>query len=188
MEEGSLAEGEQIHGSGIRTVSRGGSYRGTDGFITSSENTGLAISTADCCPIFIYSPPEDVLAALHVGRKGAAAGIIPAAMERLRSEFRISPPLSVAVTGPAICRRCYRINGRIASEFSSEVVSEREGEFFLDLPGAVRHQLMKEGIPPGNIFSSPVCTSCDRESCFSHRRDRGRTGRHWSVAFMRERQ
>ncbi|MGM0484798.1 MAG: peptidoglycan editing factor PgeF [Candidatus Krumholzibacteriota bacterium] len=182
-----LAEAEQVHGSNIRIVDKGGLYRETDGFITGRDETALAVSTADCCPVFIYSPPENALAALHVGRKGAAAGIITPAMDKLRNEFSIAPELAVSLIGPAICGQCYEVSGDIASEFAEDVVTSENGRYYLDLPLLAEKQLISEGISPGNIFRSGLCTSCQPEHFFSHRRDRGKTGRHWSVAFIKER-
>lgn len=182
-----LAEGEQVHGTRTRIVDRGGLYRETDGFITGRDETALAVSTADCCPVFIYSPPENVLAALHVGRMGAAEGIIPAAMDKLKKNFSVAPHLAVSLIGPAICGNCYEIGNDIGSRFPEDVIIRKNGSCHLDLPLFAEKQLIAEGISPGNIFRSGFCTSCRAEHFFSHRRDRGETGRHWSIAFIRER-
>jgi len=181
-----LAEGRQVHGSRIETVDTGGSFEKTDGMITTRDSIALAVSTADCCPVYIYSPPENALAGLHVGRKGAVKGIISVSMRKLKSDFLISPELSVAIMGPAICRECYEINEYIAADFPEDFIEDSDASCYLDLPGFVENLLKKEGIPAGNIFRSEVCTSCSPGLCYSHRRDRGKTGRHWSIAFMRE--
>jgi hypothetical protein len=107
-------------------------------------------------------------------------------MEMLSSEFAVSPGLAVSVIGPAICPRCYQVGEDIAAEFPREATVREGGRLYLDLPLFAERQLLESGITRGNIFRSGVCTSCDSGRCFSHRRERGVTGRHWSIAFMGE--
>lgn len=181
-----LAKGEQTHSSNIRIVNKGGTYKNTDGLITERDGISLTISTADCYPVVIYSPPENVIAAIHVGRKGAAKGIISKAFDILIKRFLINPDYTISLIGPGICRRCYRVNGEIAAQFDKRAVKERKGGVYLDLPLLIKNELTERGIRERNIFSSGICTSCSPDSCFSYRRDGQRTGRHWTVATIRK--
>jgi len=181
-----LAKGEQTHSSNIRIVNKGGTYKETDGLITECEEISLTISTADCYPVVIYSPPENVLAAIHVGRKGAAKGIISKALDILINQFLINPEYTISLIGPGICRRCYRVNKEIAAQFDKRAVKERKGGLYLDLPLFIKNELKECGIRQRNIFSSGICTSCSPDFCFSYRRDGQRTGRHWTVATIRQ--
>ncbi len=180
-----LARADQVHGSRIAVVNRGGLYRGTDGFITKTRGLALAISTADCHPLVIYSPPEKVLAALHVGRRGAKLGIIPRAISLLTTKYRVKIDLAIALLGPGICRRCYPVNARIASGFPETSIHVRDGTPHLDLRRFCIGELIAGGMQRRNIHVSRHCNSCEPEHFFSHRRYAGRTGRHWTLAVMR---
>jgi YfiH family protein len=180
-----LARTGQIHGREIAVVTRGGYYPGFDGFATSTRGLALAISTADCYSVVIYSPPERALAALHVGRRGAESGIIGCAAGVLRTRFRIDPHYAIAIVGPGICGKCYTVSREDALRFPREVRRSVRGRWHLDLSAFIVRDLAAHGIRKRNIFSSRLCTACSPSLFFSHRRDAGVTGRHWTVAVIR---
>ena len=180
-----LARTGQIHGAEIAVVTRGGAYPGFDGFITRRRGLALAISTADCYSVVIYAPPERALAALHVGRRGAEKGIVGKALDEMRNRFRIDPGYAIAIVGPGICGGCYTVSREDALRFPKEVRRYRRGKWHLDLAASIARDLAAQGIGRKNIFSSKLCTACEPPLFFSHRRDGGVTGRHWTVAVMR---
>jgi YfiH family protein len=180
-----LARTGQIHGTEIAVVTRGGRYPGFDGFATDRRDLALAISTADCYSVVICSPPEHALAALHAGRRGAAGGIIGRAVGTLRERFHIDPRYAIAIVGPGICRKCYTVSREDALLFPGEVRRRVRGEWHLDLAAFIRRELVGSGIRRRNILSSGLCTACTPALFFSHRRDAGITGRHWTVAVVR---
>jgi YfiH family protein len=181
----SLARTGQIHGTEIAVVTKGGHYRGFDGFATDRRDLALAISTADCYSVAICSPPEHALAAVHVGRRGAADGIIGRAVGTLRERFHIDPRYAIAVVGPGICRKCYTVSREDALLFPREVRRRVGGAWHLDLASFIVRDLVAHGIRRRNIMSSGLCTACSPALFFSHRRDAGITGRHWTVAVIR---
>ncbi len=180
-----LARTGQVHGADIAVVERGGQYRGFDGFATDTPNLALAISTADCYSVVIYSPPERAVAALHVGRMGARGGIIERAIDVLRDRFLIEPSYAVAAIGPGICARCYTVDREEAMRFPRAVRRSAGKVWRLDLEAFIVRSLLDGGLERNRILSSGLCTSCSPELFFSHRRDRGVTGRHWTVAVIR---
>lgn len=180
-----LARTGQIHGAEIAVASRGGVYRGFDGFITTARDLTLAISTADCYSVVIYSPPEKALAALHVGRRGAARGIIPRAVGLLHERYRIDPAYALAIIGPGVCAKCYTVHREDALLFPRRVRRYAHGAWHLDLAAFCADELVALGIRRRNIIRSGLCTACNPDLFFSHRRDRGVTGRHWTLATVR---
>jgi YfiH family protein len=180
-----LAWAEQVHGAEIAVIDRGGLYRGVDGFVTEARDLALAVSTADCYSLVIYSPPERVLAALHVGRKSAEKGIIGKAAAILVGRYRIDPTYAVAVIGPGICRRCYAVSTEDAAPFPPGAKRFERGAWHLDLEAFCRAALREEGVRKRNMISSGLCSACEPSRFFSHRRDRGVTGRLWTVAVVR---
>lgn len=177
-----LARAGQIHGAEIAVIGRGGIYRGFDGFATAIPGLAVAVSTADCYPVVLYSPPERALAALHVGRAGARLGIIERAISVLRDRFGVEPAYAVAAIGPGICKRCYTVARNEAMRFPSAARSFRKGAWHLDLESFIVRSLRDAGLERGRILSSQLCTACNRELFYSHRRDRGVTGRQWTLA------
>jgi hypothetical protein len=180
-----LARAGQIHGAEIAIVSRGGLYRGVDGFATRVEGLALAISTADCYPLVIYSPPERALAALHVGRMGARRGIAGRAVKMLRDRCGVEPAYAIAAIGPGICASCYTVERNEAMRFPRAVRRFAGGAWHLDLEAHVVRSLLDQGLERNRILSAGLCTACNPDLFFSHRRDGGVTGRHWTVAVIR---
>ncbi len=185
IEQRRLVRGKQVHGSRIEIVGRGGIFDSTDGFITSEMNLCLAINTADCFPVVIYSPSERVLAALHVGRSGAAEGIIEKTFGILTEMYDIDIGNTVAVTGPGICRSCYTVGNAEAKHFPEKVKSSKGGSWHLDIMRFCELEFKKAGVRKANIFRAGECTSCRSDRWFSYRRDGGVTGRHWTLAVMK---
>jgi copper oxidase (laccase) domain-containing protein len=166
-------------------VTRGGHYPGFDGFVTARSGLALAISTADCYPVVVYSPPERSLAALHVGRRGAERGIVGRAVGIMRTEHRIDPAYAVAIVGPGVCGACYAVSRENALRFPKEVRWFERRAWHLDLEAFISAELVRAGLERRNVFSSGLCTACNPALFFSHRRDRGVTGRHWTLATVR---
>ena len=180
-----LARAGQIHGAEIAVVDRGGLYPRIDGLATAKPGLSLAISTADCYSVVIYSPPERALAALHVGRSGARIGIVDRALELLRNRFLIEPSYAIAAVGPGICARCYAVGREEAMRFPRDARRMSGGLWHLDLETFIVRSLLGGGLERNRILVSGLCTSCSPELFYSHRRDRGMTGRHWTLAAIR---
>jgi YfiH family protein len=183
IEANRVARGGQVHGTRIETVRRGGTYKGRDGFVTVSRGLALAINSADCFPLVLHSPSEMVLAAVHVGRSGAAGGIIEKALCLLRDTYRIDPDNTLAICGPGICPRCYEVGRDVAMEFPSRARKRRSKGWYLDLPRFIRAETVRAGLRKENFFDSGLCTACE-DDLFSYRRDGGKTGRGWTIAMM----
>jgi YfiH family protein len=183
---GRLAIAGQVHGSEIRIVHKGGTFGGVDGLVTSTKGLTLAVSTADCYPIIIYSPPEKALAAIHVGRKGARAGIIARAARSIFTDFNARPDHTIALIGPGICRKCYVVWKRTAGQFPKSCRSLRKGKWHLDLLAFCRQELVRCGVKAKHIYNAGICTSCSPDIFFSHKRDGDKTGRHWTLATIAE--
>ena len=177
-----LARGEQIHGGAVEIARRGTRHRGVAGLVTGDDDLPLAVSTADCYAVIIYAPPERAIAALHVGRMGAAEGIIERSTILLQDAFHIDASKSIALIGPGICPECYKVGEEVAAQFPGRYAKPRDGGFSLDLPSFCRDELKRSGIPGERIFESGLCTACNPRLFFSYRRDGGITGRHWMLA------
>ncbi len=181
-DEGDIALGEQVHGTGLKLVSRGGLSGKTDGLVTVTRGITLVTSTADCYPVVIYEPSEKILASLHIGRRGARDGLIAKAVRLMAEISPIDTRSAIAVIGPGICGDCYTVSEEDAADFPREAKRLHKGRWHLDLLKSCRLQLAGLGFRPGLIIDSGMCTSCSPELFFSYRRDGGRTGRHWTMS------
>jgi len=122
------------------------------------------VFVADCVPVALSGPGG--VAMLHCGWRGLAAGIIAKGVAAIGA--------ADAVIGPSIGSCCYEVGDEVLAAFDhlgEGVAADR----MLDLPEATRRLLAEAGVE--QIETSGLCTSCESDLFFSHRRDRGRTGR-----------
>ena len=156
----------------------------TDGLVTATPGIAVAVLVADCVPILLADPGNGVVAAVHAGRVGAAAGVVPRAVEAFRSAGG-DPVASDALLGPAICGACYEVPPDMQAAVESRLPGSAPCE-----PGPGRPGWTCGPGWPGSwpalgverIVTDPRCTSEDPE-LYSHRRD-GVTGRQAAVAWI----
>jgi YfiH family protein len=176
---------EQIHGATVTAVDgpRAEPVEATDGLVTATPGIAVAVLVADCVPVLLADPVAGVVAAVHAGRVGAAAGVIPRAVEAFRA-LGGDPDRSDALLGPAVCGACYEVpaamQAAVESRLPGSAVRTRAGTPGLDLRAGLTRQLAGLGV--AEIVADPRCTAEDRE-LFSHRRD-GTTGRQAAVAWI----
>ncbi|MBD0842681.1 peptidoglycan editing factor PgeF [Streptomyces sp. TRM68416] len=169
----------QVHGADVAVVSEPWGDRPVprvDAIVTAERGLALAVLTADCTPVLLADPVAGVVAAVHAGRPGMVAGVVPAAL-RAMTDLGAEPSRIVARTGPAVCGRCYEVPETMRAEVSAvEPAAYAEtscGTPAVDVTAGVHAQLDRFGVRDRQ--RSTVCT---RESGdhFSYRRDRT-TGR-----------
>ncbi|OII69826.1 MULTISPECIES: peptidoglycan editing factor PgeF [unclassified Streptomyces] len=147
-----------------------------DAVVTARRGLPLAVLTADCVPALLADPVAGVVAAAHAGRPGMVAGVVPATVDAMAA-LGAEPSRITAVTGPAVCGRCYEVPEAMRDEVASvEPAAWAEtgwGTPAVDVVAGVHAQLERLGVHRRR--TSGVCT---RESVdhFSYRRDR-KTGR-----------
>lgn len=151
---------------------------GYDGFLAERPGLLLTVGAADCVPALLYAPRPGVLALLHAGWRGIAAGIVPAALERL-SEAGVRPAEVLAWWGPAVGPCCYPVGEEVVEALrATEAGPEPDGWVRrgpdgprVDLREALTRQAVARGVPLEAVTASDRCTSCAADLFFSHRRD-----------------
>jgi YfiH family protein len=173
--------GLQVHGSDLlfhsqpqrssRYAEPGGELPEVDGHVV--ERAGLAplVLTADCLPVALSGPGG--VAMLHCGWRGLAAGIIASGAEAVQA--------TDAAIGPGIGGCCYEVGEEVLDAFAELGPGIADGRL-LDLAEVARRLLAGAGVT--RIETAGLCTSCEPELFFSHRRDRGRTGRQGGIAWI----
>lgn len=159
---------------------------GCDGAITALTARVLTVQTADCTPVFLFDPGNRVVGLLHAGWRGAAAGIVEAALEIMTSRFGTRPAYLHVALGPAIRSCCYEVGAEVIEPFAAlEKTGQGEwmpngrttGKWMLDLQGYYRRRLPSLGIDPAHITALEDCTACRAEDFYSFRarpHERGR--------------
>jgi purine-nucleoside/S-methyl-5'-thioadenosine phosphorylase / adenosine deaminase len=169
----------QIHGARVVTADAPGLQPECDAAATRTPGLALAVTGADCLPLLFVA--GDAVAVAHAGWRGILAGVAEAALQAVCSAGMVPPAEADAHLGPCIRACCYEVGEEVAERFPSEAMSRHAHSVHLDLPAAVRLRLMSAGLPLERIEDTGACTACDPSRYFSHRRDRGSTGRHWGV-------
>jgi YfiH family protein len=163
----------------------GGPLPEVDGHIVSTPGVAPLVFTADCLPVALSGPGG--VAMLHCGWRGLAAGIVAAGAEAVGA--------TDAAIGPGIGPCCYEVGPEVLDAFSDlgEGITAADGPKSragvdvparrrLDLPAVARRLLSAAGVE--RIEAAGLCTSCESELFFSHRRDAGRTGRQGGLVWI----
>ena len=173
-----LAFPVQCHSAAVRSIATWGGYEECDGLATAELGVFIAISVADCVPIFLFDPVTRTVAGIHAGWRGASAGIVGNALSLLKREFRVNFPDLVAFIGPAAGKCCYEVGREVSAAFAPEFVAESgEGKWKIDLKGSIARALTDAGVSPAKIEQHAGCTIHEHERYHSHRRDGLKSGR-----------
>jgi hypothetical protein len=173
----------QHHGAQVRRaeprgiVTPGTLYDRCDGLWSDEPGQAMMLLTADCLPVALARENgRPGLAVLHVGWRGLLAGIVPSGAEALGGGG-----LAAAI-GPGIGPCCYEVGEDVAEPFRRLFGPEIAPDGRLDLWGATERALREAGC--ADVERTDLCTHCHPELFFSHRRDKGVTGRQGVIAFI----
>ena len=169
---------EVVRADGRGIVTPGVEFERCDGLWTEQPGRALMLLSADCLPVALARANGDpAVAVLHVGWRGLLAGIVESGAAALGGE-----PF-VAAIGPGIGPCCYEVGDEVAGPFRERFGDDgRSGAAPRPARGSER-ALREAGVE--SVERVGLCTSCEAELFFSHRRDRGRTGRQGIIAVIR---
>jgi YfiH family protein len=178
-----IAIGRQVHGGVLATHSspQRPNFFGTpsdsipevDGHVVTRPGLAALVFVADCLPVALAG--RRGAAMLHCGWRGMAAGILACGAEAVEA--------TDATIGPGIGPCCYEVGEEVLASFTRLGSGIAAGRM-LDLQEVARRLLQEAGVE--RIESTSHCTSCEEDLFFSHRRDRGRTGRQAGLVWLRE--
>lgn len=176
----------QIHSNRVWVVDRPGVWEG-DGLITAQPGLLLRVGVADCFPLLLYEPQQGVVAALHAGWRGVVGGILLQALE-LMQQLGCDLGQTRLAIGPGIGPCCFQVGPEVVEAFEQAGFRAAQpdtvaGKFRLDLPAVLHQQARQAGLLPQHTWIGGWCTNHDPRF-FSHRRDRGITGRMWAVIIL----
>lgn len=176
----------QVHGCGVLDAHAGQPFevgRPADAIVSDDPTRAACVRTADCAAVLIASAGGRVIAAIHAGWRGVVAGVIPAAIEAMRR--RGAEPVAGAVF-PCISGPNFEVGPEVVEQFRALNLPARlveGGKGRADVEAACVDQLRRAGVR--DVEASGLCTYAREDEFFSHRRERGRTGRLALVAVAR---
>ncbi|WP_026476384.1 peptidoglycan editing factor PgeF [Alkaliphilus transvaalensis] len=192
-----LVVSDQVHKDKIQIVTakdRGKGFtkemdfENIDAMITNERNVPLITYFADCVPLYLVDPIKKVVGLAHAGWPGTVLKIGKKTVEKMMAEYKSKPEEIIVVIGPSIGQCCYEVSEDVINKFntnftdaSSFVVSKGGGKYMLDLWQANRIALKEIGVLDRNIEVSKICTGCTTNLFFSHRKEKGNTGRMASI-------
>lgn len=203
VEPDSLVISDQVHKTNIKVVGeddRGKGfifpkdYKEIDGLITDKTNVTLVTKYADCVPLFFVDPINKSIGLSHSGWKGTVGRIGEITVREMGKAYGSKAEDIIALIGPSICMDCYEVGEDVAGEFRSAFPSKGQdtnwsinnareilknndrGRYQLNLWEANRRVLIEAGLLDEHVHISGVCTSCNSELLFSHRKSNGKRG------------
>jgi YfiH family protein len=171
-----VAVNRQVHGAELRVHDPAGAeiaaIPDADGHVIASQGVAGLVYTADCLPVAVAGPGG--VAMLHCGWRGLAAGIVARGVAAVDA--------TQAAIGPGIGPCCYEVGEEVLDAFATAGEGVASGRM-LDLPEVARRLLRQAGVE--EIESAGLCTCCEEELFYSHRRD-GDPGRQAGIAWLEE--
>jgi YfiH family protein len=184
----------QVHSRIVCVVDerdRGQVLSETDALVTATPGVMLMLRFADCVPILLYDPVRRAAGLAHAGWRGTVANMAGAAVQTMVDELGCCSENLMAGIGPSIGPCCYEVGADVAEAASSafpgadDLLEPRSnGRWHLDLWAVNRRQLTAAGVQ--RVEVAGVCTACRTDEWFSHRAERGRTGRLGALIGLRK--
>ena len=187
VKEDSFVLSYQEHSTNVRVVNKSDmgkgvsverDYRNIDGLITDERGITLGAFFADCIPLYFYDRVNNVIGLAHSGWRGTCKRMGSVMVKEMNRHFGSRAKDIIACIGPGICQDCYQVSTDVYEEFSKNFDKEdmdnifrEDGDdhFRLSLWKANEKVLKDAGIPEENIFTSNICTACNKELLYSHR-------------------
>lgn len=176
----------QVHSSDCIYTTKGRAsaeaHKRADIIITDEPDLALMMRFADCVPLFIYEPVQKAVGIAHAGWVGTAKNVAGTLVQAMVDQFGSKPFDLLAGIGPAICIDHYPVGNEVVDAIEKTigtsiqlVTKVIEGKKHIDLKKCNELQFRNTGVV--QVENSEICTACDYEDWFSHRKGNGKTGR-----------
>lgn len=158
-----------------------------DIMVTNQPGVTLLLRFADCVPILLYDPKVRAIALIHAGRMGLALNAPQAGVTALKEIYGAHPQNILAGIGPSICPECYSVGVEVQMDFqdrmgvteTSRYFHQKNDRYHLDLWLCSQTQLENAGVT--QIENASICTAMNLADWYSHRAEKGKTGRFAAV-------
>jgi YfiH family protein len=156
----------------------------TDALVTNRTGICLCVQTADCVPILLFDPVNNVIAAVHAGWRGTVNKIAEIAVQKMVLIYNSSPKNIIAAIGPSISPEIYEVGNEVVEEVKKSIPNadillhkNSSGKYHVNLWEANRQVLLKNGLKEKNIEILGECSFTESSKYFSARKEGIATGR-----------
>ncbi len=182
-----FASSHQVHGTEILYTNEPGRFDGYDALITDQPGLLIGVTVADCVPILIYDVRKKAVSAIHAGWRGTVNGIVAKTMSKMQEQFGTSAGDCYAYVGTCIDETSFEIGPEVAEQFAPTFkhIDPYTQRTCANLKAANTRLLIDFGVPSAQIGVSAFSTVLNNEDYFSHRAEKGQTGRMLAVIGVR---
>ncbi len=150
--------------------------------LTDKPDVTLYMRFADCVPLLFHDPVQGVVGISHAGWQGTVDNLAGVTIAAMKSRYACKPENIQAAIGPSIGQDHYEVGKDVITRFQTvfgkdidRLVEGRDGKTYLDLWKSNLIQLQRAGVEQVEVAG--VCTACHLDDWFSHRAEKGKTGR-----------
>lgn len=169
----------------VKAEDKGKRFMETDGLVTNVPGICLVTFYADCVPLYFVDPVKRAIGLSHSGWRGTVEKMGCVTVEKMCAEYGSRPEDILAAIGPSICQDCYEVSEDVIERFRKEFredlwerlfYKKKNGKYQLNLWEANRQVFLEAGIRGEHIAVTNVCTHCNPDILFSHRKTGGERG------------
>ena len=190
----------QTHTTNVRVVTeadagkgviRERDYQDIDGLVTNISGITLVTFYAECVPLYILDPVHRAIGLSHSGWRGTVNRMGRETLRVMRQEYGTIPDDVIVCIGPSICQDCFEVGKEVAEAFAEAFAEKHHkalfyrkenGKYQLNLWKANQIIFEETGVPTRQIHVTDICTRCNPELLFSHRKHGEKRGN--LAAFM----
>ena len=177
LDPNKIVSPQQVHSSEVKVVDVPGKIPFTDAIISTSKSVVLSIQVADCIPLYLADPDNNVIGIVHAGWRGIEKGIVANSINKMITLGADNNRI-IAYIGPSIQKCCFEIGPDVAKKFPMNYqINSSYDRSFLDLQKLTKNILINNSISYNNIISSNECTKCNSDKYFSYRNTGLKSGR-----------
>lgn len=189
MDKNKFVLSKQVHEDNIHTVTdndigngivRENKFTSVDALITDKKGIPIVTLFADCVPLFFLDKKQRVIALAHSGWRGTVKRIGQKTVEKMKCDYGSRAEDIIVAIGPSIQECHFEVSDDVAGifirEFGSDTAVKYGAKYHVNMQSAIKKQIEESGILPHNIDDSGICTYCNSNTLFSHRKTNGQRG------------
>lgn len=180
---------KQVHEDVIHTVTEDdlgngivfpNKFESVDALITDKKGFPIVTLFADCVPLFFLDKRQGVIALAHSGWKGTVKRIGQKTIEKMKNDYGSKAEDILTAIGPSIQECHFEVGDDVAGifvkEFGDDTAVKYGDRYHVNMQKAIEKQFVESGILKEHIDNSGICTYCNSDFLFSHRKTNGKRG------------
>ncbi|MBI5702998.1 MAG: peptidoglycan editing factor PgeF [Chloroflexota bacterium] len=167
-------------------------YQKADIILTDKPHVTLFMRFADCVPLLLHDPRNGVVGIAHAGWQGTVRDVAGATVSMMRERYGSNPADLIACIGPSIGPDHYEVGQDVIAQVhqtfgeDAALMLPQHGErIHFDLWRANQYLLERAGLH--RIELAGICTACHTDDWYSHRAEKGQTGRFGALISLAQR-